>query len=196
MGASIVNLLNVPSSFAATASRPPSAASCDRGAAEDELLLAHLAAVPVAPTVRAWLQVLGLSGFTAAFERDDVALADLPLLSDADLQRMGLPAAPRRRVLAAGALLRQQLRGAAATRPTAATPLELALLPDGLGGEDLDLDSVLGGAGEGAAQAGLPATPPGRSAPLYSRHPWDSSQPQAPSAFLGVAARWDTFKGD
>ena len=75
--------------------------------------------------LRQWLAALGLERFAEAFEREEVTLASLPALSEADLKELGLPLGPRKQILKAV----EALRGGAATTPplpSAYTPPHLA----------------------------------------------------------------------
>ena len=50
---------------------------------------------------RAFLASLELEAYAATFERERISLADISLLTESDLERLGLPLGPRRRILAA-----------------------------------------------------------------------------------------------
>jgi class 3 adenylate cyclase len=63
-----------------------------------------------------WLQSLGSGRYAEVFERNDVDLAALPTLSDADLQLLGLSLGHRRKLLGAIA----ELSGTGADPPAAA----------------------------------------------------------------------------
>jgi class 3 adenylate cyclase/predicted ATPase len=52
-------------------------------------------------SIRAWLDELGLGEFAEAFEAEEIDLATLRHVTDADLKDMGLPIGPRRKLLAA-----------------------------------------------------------------------------------------------
>lgn len=52
-------------------------------------------------SVAEWLQSLGLERYADVFARNDVDLAVLPALTDADLQQLGLSLGHRRKLLAA-----------------------------------------------------------------------------------------------
>ncbi|MDP6953763.1 MAG: hypothetical protein QGF53_13495, partial [Alphaproteobacteria bacterium] len=52
-------------------------------------------------SIRAWLEELGLGEFAEAFEAEEIDLATLRHVTDADLKDMGLPIGPRRKLLAA-----------------------------------------------------------------------------------------------
>ena len=52
-----------------------------------------------------WLDGLGLGEYAEAFQREQIALADLLDITEVDLQDMGLPIGPRRRLLRAAAKL-------------------------------------------------------------------------------------------
>ena len=72
-------------------------------------LLAHAAA----PTLRAWLDALGMgpSSVTAqALDRHGIGFSDIGVLCAADWHRLGVPNLEVRRLLAAGAVLRHRLR--------------------------------------------------------------------------------------
>lgn len=134
MGASIVKLLNIgsapqlPPAPRGAPSLPPAPATPPGlrpggpqlpKELEDDLLepLPATLPPPSAPTVRAWLDSLGLAPYAANFERERISLADLPLLAEPDLERLGLPLGPRRRVLASVGALWQQLHGISTARP-------------------------------------------------------------------------------
>ncbi|MFO1060760.1 MAG: SAM domain-containing protein [Dongiaceae bacterium] len=53
--------------------------------------------------VAAWLAQLGLERYEAAFRAAEVTLDVLPDLSEADLERLGLPLGPRKKLLKAAA---------------------------------------------------------------------------------------------
>ncbi len=55
------------------------------------------------PDLTAWLASHDLGAYAETFDRNEITLADLPLLSDADLRELGLPMGPRRRLMAATA---------------------------------------------------------------------------------------------
>lgn len=84
------------------------------------------------PALADWLRTLGLERFAAAFADNEIDLDTLPLLSDADLQHLGLPLGPRRKLLDAIAQRRGGTRGAAAAAaqvqepPAAAAPAPVA----------------------------------------------------------------------
>jgi hypothetical protein len=96
--------------------KPGGGSSSDEEPAEDLTWVASLVAGGAcAPTLRAWLDALGLGPGTVgaqALEAHGIGFADLAVLSQSDLGRMGVPHAQWRRILAAGAVLRAQLRGA------------------------------------------------------------------------------------
>jgi hypothetical protein len=50
---------------------------------------------------RAFLASLELEAYAPTFERERISLADISLLTESDLERLGLPLGPRRRILAA-----------------------------------------------------------------------------------------------
>ena len=52
-------------------------------------------------SIRAWLDELGLGEFAEVFEAEEIDLATLRHVTDADLKDMGLPIGPRRKLLAA-----------------------------------------------------------------------------------------------
>ena len=96
--------------------KPGGGSSSDEEPAEDLTWVASLVSGGAcAPTLRAWLDALGLGPGTVgalALEAHGIGFADLAVLSQSDLGRMGVPHAQGRRILAAGAVLRAQLRGA------------------------------------------------------------------------------------
>ncbi|MEM8975725.1 MAG: AAA family ATPase [Pseudomonadota bacterium] len=51
--------------------------------------------------IRSWLSTIGLEKFADAFEENEVLVSDLPHLSEDDLQDLGLPLGPRRRLQSA-----------------------------------------------------------------------------------------------
>jgi class 3 adenylate cyclase/tetratricopeptide (TPR) repeat protein len=55
--------------------------------------------------IRAWLGGLGLGQYAEAFEAEQIEMADLRDLEDADLEKLGLPMGPRKRLLRAIAAL-------------------------------------------------------------------------------------------
>ena len=66
--------------------------------------------------LRQWLAGLGLEQLNEVFAENQVALQDMPLLSDGDLKEIGIALGPRRRILKAVA----EMAGAAAPGPAAA----------------------------------------------------------------------------
>jgi class 3 adenylate cyclase len=52
-------------------------------------------------TVRAWLEGLGLGQYAEAFEAEEIETADLRHLAEADLEKLGVPMGPRKRLLRA-----------------------------------------------------------------------------------------------
>ena len=58
--------------------------------------------------IRDWLSALSLSQYAELFEREQIDLAAVPLLTDADLRELGLPTGPRVKLLAAVRALRQR----------------------------------------------------------------------------------------
>ncbi len=83
--------------------------------------------------IREWLESHGLAKYAEVFAANEVELGDLPFLSEADLEKLGLPLGPRKRLLAAA-------------RPGGAPPISSA--------ESLDdaADATSGGASQGAAE--------------------------------------------
>jgi hypothetical protein len=61
---------------------------------------AHRAAAPSATTLPELLHALGLQQYLPAFEAEEVDLAALAQCSEADLQALGLPMGPRKKLLA------------------------------------------------------------------------------------------------
>jgi class 3 adenylate cyclase/tetratricopeptide (TPR) repeat protein len=59
------------------------------------------------PEVRAWLEELGLGRYAEAFEAEQIEIGDLPNLEEADLEKLGLPMGPRKRLLRAIAALEE-----------------------------------------------------------------------------------------
>jgi class 3 adenylate cyclase/tetratricopeptide (TPR) repeat protein len=57
--------------------------------------------------VTKWLETLGLDEYAAVFEQQQVVFDDLPELSDGDLEKIGIPLGPRKRILKAIATLSQ-----------------------------------------------------------------------------------------
>ncbi len=57
------------------------------------------------PGVRTWLEELGLGRYAEAFEAEEIGLADLRDLGEPDLEKLGLPMGPRKRLLRAIATL-------------------------------------------------------------------------------------------
>ncbi|MEX0367398.1 MAG: AAA family ATPase [Ruegeria sp.] len=85
---------------------------------------------PQMKDIAAFLDGLGLARYTPLFEAAEVELSDLPELSEADLQDMGLPLGPRRRILkaqrerAAPPLMPHGAQGDGANRPGKAGKIE------------------------------------------------------------------------
>src|ERR1700730_9855695 len=73
-----------------------------------------------------WLRSLGLEQYAAAFRESEIDVDVLPELTEADLEKLGLPLGPRRRILKAIANL---VDGAKAS--TAASLVRRSL-PDGM----------------------------------------------------------------
>ncbi|MGI9524962.1 MAG: SAM domain-containing protein [Hyphomicrobiaceae bacterium] len=46
-----------------------------------------------------WLKRLGLSRYTSAFIENEIELIDLQWLEEGDLEKLGLPMGPRKRIL-------------------------------------------------------------------------------------------------
>ena len=65
----------------------------------------------------AWLESLGLAKYRESFERETVDLADMADLTEGDLERLGLPMGPRKRVLRALAEQRRASEGSGAAAP-------------------------------------------------------------------------------
>ena len=63
-------------------------------------------------TLLSWLQALGLERYAGVFAEQEVDLDALRLLSEADLERLGLPLGPRRKLLKALAEPDESLRSA------------------------------------------------------------------------------------
>ena len=59
----------------------------------------------MADNIRDWLTTLELEHWGDVFEANHVALRDVALLTDDDLQDLGLPLGPRRRIVNAAAML-------------------------------------------------------------------------------------------
>jgi len=55
--------------------------------------------------VGAWLRRLGLGQYEAVFQQNEVEADVLPDLTEADLEKIGLPLGPRKRILKAIAQL-------------------------------------------------------------------------------------------
>ena len=49
--------------------------------------------------IRQWLEELGLGQHAEAFEREELGLAHVPKLTEADLKELGLPMGPRKTIL-------------------------------------------------------------------------------------------------
>ena len=52
--------------------------------------------------VREWLRMLNLEQFAEIFERESIVMSDLVLLRERDLESLGLPLGPRRRIAFGG----------------------------------------------------------------------------------------------
>jgi hypothetical protein len=65
--------------------------------------------------IREWLEGLGLDQYAEAFEAEKIELDDLRDLAEADLERLGLPMGPRKRLLRAIQALGAKPEGAADT---------------------------------------------------------------------------------
>ena len=61
--------------------------------------------------VTRWLEALGLDEYAALFEQQQVVFDDLTELSDGDLEKIGIPLGPRKRILKAIAALSQDSPG-------------------------------------------------------------------------------------
>ena len=96
---------------------------------------------PASRSLRGWLASLGLDGYASNFERERISMADVPLLTEGDLERLGLPLGPRRRV-------------AAAANPTlgAGAPAQDAGIAASASGASIE--SAFGGAGAGGFPSG------------------------------------------
>lgn len=55
--------------------------------------------------IRHWLEGLGLGDYVEAFEAEQIEVSDLPELTETDLEKLGLPMGPRKRLLRASAAL-------------------------------------------------------------------------------------------
>ena len=69
----------------------------------------------MAQDIRAWLEDLGLERYSRLFAENEIDLDVLPKLTSKDLQELGLPLGPRRKILSAAAAL-----SASSERPTTA----------------------------------------------------------------------------
>ena len=76
--------------------------------------------------IATWLAQRGLEKYAAVFAANEVDFAALPYLTDDDLKELGLPAGPRRKLLAA--------IGTLATAPEASPPETAATSSRGRGG--------------------------------------------------------------
>ncbi len=79
--------------------------------------------------IRVWLGSLGLGQYAEAFEAEQIEMADLRDLEDADLEKLGLPMGPRKRLLRAIATLIEpahQVSAAAAPPSPKYAPAPLA----------------------------------------------------------------------
>src|SRR3954469_25017782 len=63
--------------------------------------------------VGTWLRGLGLEQYAAAFRDSEIDADVLPELTEADLEKLGLPLGPRRRILTAIASLADAAKGSA-----------------------------------------------------------------------------------
>jgi len=60
---------------------------------------------PTNTEVREWLRMLNLEQFAEIFERESIVMSDLVLLRERDLESLGLPLGPRRRIAASVAYM-------------------------------------------------------------------------------------------
>jgi class 3 adenylate cyclase/tetratricopeptide (TPR) repeat protein len=67
------------------------------------------------PTLHEWLQTIDLDRYAPLFVDNEIDLATLLVLTERDLEQLGLPFGPRKRVLSAVALLRQLVASEEAT---------------------------------------------------------------------------------
>ena len=74
--------------------------------------------------IRDWLEGLGLGRFAGAFEDNEIDLAALPHLTEAMLEKLGLPMGPRARALAAIAALEVAPTADTEERPAPGPPDE------------------------------------------------------------------------
>ena len=49
-------------------------------------------------TIDAWLRSVGLDKYVPVFEEQEITLEDVPHLTESDLDKLGLPLGPRRRL--------------------------------------------------------------------------------------------------
>jgi len=72
--------------------------------------------------VSEWLETLGLGKYAPVFEAHEIGLDVLPELTDEDLQVLGLPIGPRRRILKAGRALAADAYGSGSPEPPVPAP--------------------------------------------------------------------------
>jgi membrane protein involved in colicin uptake len=60
------------------------------------------------PDLKTWLENLGLEKYVEVFEREEIVFSVLPDLTDADLERIGLPLGPRKTLLRAVAAMARE----------------------------------------------------------------------------------------
>jgi class 3 adenylate cyclase len=78
------------------------------------------------PAIRQWLDDLGLGQYAAAFEAEQIEMGDLRDLEPADLEKLGLPMGPRKRLLRAIAVLDAASKRASEERTTTDRPAPAA----------------------------------------------------------------------
>ena len=71
----------------------------------------------MADDIRNWLEDRGLGKYSDSFVQNEIVVSDLPFLSEADLEKLGLPMGPRKRLLNAITTL-SEARGPAAVAPS------------------------------------------------------------------------------
>ena len=80
--------------------------------------------------IAAWLRGLGLERYEPAFRENEIDAEVLPELTEAHLERLGLPLGPRLKLLKAIAALREAALPSPALEPPPEAPAPAAAPPD------------------------------------------------------------------
>ena len=105
--------------------------------------------------VMAWLRDLGLDRYETAFRDNEIDWEVLPELSEADLEKLGLPLGPRKKLLKAIAALRAERSSASPAAGAEAERRQLTVLFCDLVGST-ELSGRLDPRGSERGHAGLP----------------------------------------